>query len=108
MLSLLLLMSQQMAMSHAVTHWAGSRHAPAQVQKTAGPQQDSGISSAFAQDQTCEQCLAFAQIAGTIGSPSRSFAADSGATCARHVSATQAGCARTTCVFQSRAPPSLA
>jgi hypothetical protein len=108
MLSLLLLMSQQMAMSHAVTHWAGSRHAPAQVQKTAGPQQDGGISSAFAQDQTCEQCLAFAQIAGAIGSPTRDFAPDGTATCARHACATQAGCARTSCAFQPRGPPSFA
>ena len=108
LLSLLLLLSQQMAISHAVTHWAGSRHAPAQVQKTAGQTQGGGISSAFAQDQTCEQCLAFVQIAGAIGSPTGSFAPDSAATCARHFSTTQPGCARTSCVFQSRAPPSLA
>jgi hypothetical protein len=108
LLSLLLLLSQQMAISHAVTHWAGSRHAPAQMQKTAGQMRDGGISSAFAQHQTCAQCLAFAQIAGAIGSPTRSFAPDSAATCARRISTTQPGCARTTCVFQSRAPPSFA
>jgi hypothetical protein len=108
MLSLLLLMSQQMAMSHAVTHWAGSRHAPVQLDNRGGQQHDGGMSSAFAQDQTCDQCLAFAQIAGAVGSPVRSFAFDGAATCARHASATQAGCARATCAFQPRGPPSVA
>lgn len=108
LLSLLLLLSQQMAMSHAMTHWAGSRDAPAQLHKGAGQHQERGVSSAFAQDQTCEQCLAFAQIAGAVGSPARTFVADGSACCAIGASATQPGCARTTCVFESRAPPSFA
>jgi hypothetical protein len=107
LLSLLLLMSQQMALSHAMTHWAGSRHAPARLESTAD-EQDTGMSSAFAQDQTCDQCLAFAQIAGVVASATRSFAPAGVATCAHHASATQSGCARTTCAFQPRAPPSLA
>jgi hypothetical protein len=107
MLSLLLLISQQMAMAHAVTHWAGSRHATNQLHISTAQQQDS-VSSAFAQDQTCEQCLAFAQIAGAIGSPTRSFADACVATCARHASAAQPGRARTVCVFQPRGPPSFA
>jgi hypothetical protein len=105
LLSLLLLMSQQMAISHAMTHWAGSREGGAQLHKAAG---ERGVSAAFAQDQTCEQCLAFAQIASAVGSPARCFAADGAATCVTGPSATQPGCARTTCVFQSRAPPSFA
>lgn len=108
LLSLLLLISQQMAVSHAMTHWAGSRDGAAQLDKAAGQHQERGMSSAFAQDQTCEQCLAFAQIASAVGSPARTFAADGAASCAVGSSATQPGCARTTCVFQSRAPPSFA
>ena len=108
LLSLLLLMSQQMAISHAMTHWAGSRDGAAQLHKAGGQHQQSGVSSAFAQDQTCEQCLAFAQIAGAVGSPARTFVADGSASCAIGASATQPGCARTTCVFESRAPPSFA
>lgn len=108
MLSLLLLMSQQMAISHAMTHWAGQRDGAAQLHKPAGQQAERGVSSAFAQDQTCEQCLAFAQIASAVGSPARSFGADAVAACAVGASATRQGGARTTCVFQSRAPPSFA
>ena len=108
LLSLLLLLSQQMAISHAMTHWAGSRDGAAQLHKAAGQQDERGVSAAFAQDQTGEQCLAFAQIAGAVGSAARCFAAEGAATCATGPSATQPGCARTTCVFQSRAPPSFA
>ncbi|MDL2356988.1 MAG: hypothetical protein QFF03_17180 [Pseudomonadota bacterium] len=107
LLSLLLLMSQQMAISHAMTHWAGARDAPAQLHKAA-PHGERGVAAAFAQDQTCDQCLAFAQIAGAIGSPARGFTPDGAATCAVGPSATQPDCSRTTCVFQSRAPPSFA
>jgi predicted lysophospholipase L1 biosynthesis ABC-type transport system permease subunit len=108
LLSLLLLLSQQMAVSHAMTHWAGSREGATRLLKAAGQQDERGVSAAFAQDQTCEQCLAFAQIASALGSQPRGFAADSSATCATGPSATQPGCARTTCVFQSRAPPCFA
>jgi hypothetical protein len=107
LLSLLLLLSQQMATSHAMTHWAGVNGAAASLQVD-GRHHDSGVSSAFAQDQTCEHCLAFAQIAGAIGSPARSFGADAAASWGVGASGTQPGCARTICVFQSRAPPSFA
>jgi hypothetical protein len=107
LLSLLLLMSQQMAICHAMTHWAGKRSGAAQLHQ-AGQQNDRGLSAAFAQDQTCEQCLAFAQIAGAVGSPARSFGADASASCVAGPSAAQPGCARTTCAFHSRAPPSFA
>lgn len=108
LLSLLLLLSQQMAIAHAMTHWAGSRDGAAQLHKAGGEQHERGISSAFAQDQTCEQCLAFAQIAGALGSPARSFATDLAPSRAANASVTQPGCVRTTCAFQSRAPPSFA
>jgi hypothetical protein len=108
MLSLLLLLSQQMAMSHAMTHLAGSRDAPVQASTAGAQQHDGGISSAFAQDQTCEHCLAFAQIACAIGTPTRSFAADGVAACAPPAGAAQPARARPTCIVQPRGPPSFA
>ena len=108
LLSVLLIMSQQMAIAHAMTHWAGSRNGAAQLHKSAAGQDDRGVGAAFAQDQTCEQCLAFAQIASAVGSAPRCFVADGSASCATGPSTTQPGCARTTCVFQPRAPPSFA
>lgn len=118
LLSLLLLMSQQMAIAHAMSHWAGARDGAAQAHKDKDKDKDkdkavkqqhaSAMSAAFAQDQTCEQCLTFAQIAGAIGSAVRSVAVERPACCAVSASPTQAGGARTTCVFQPRAPPFLA
>ena len=72
LLSLVLLLSQQMALSHALTHFAGGAHS----QQTA---EDSRLSSAVAQDQSCDQCLSFAQLAGTVGSDQVRFAAPGGA-----------------------------
>lgn len=62
MLSLLLLLSQQMVVSHAMSHWAGAAH----VQQAG--EEDSRLSAAVAQDQSCDQCLALAQLAGAVGS----------------------------------------
>jgi hypothetical protein len=105
LLSLLLLLSQQMAISHGMTHWVGNQGGAAQLHE-AGHHDDAGVSSAFAQDQTCEKCLAFAQITGGIGATQRCFIADSGASCATGPSPTEPGCARTHCAFQPRGPPS--
>ena len=107
-LSLLLLLSQQMAIAHAMTHWAGSRDGAAQLQQSGDGQDRRGVGAAFAQHQTCEHCLAFAQIASAVGSSPRCFSFDCAASCATGPSATEPGCARTTCAFQPRAPPSFA
>lgn len=108
MLSLLLLMSQQMAIAHGMTHWAGAQKGAAQLQKAPGQHAERGVAPGFAQGQTCEQCLAFAQLAGAVNSPSRAFVADPAASCAVAASPTQPGWARCACPFQPRAPPFLA
>ena len=104
LLSLLLLLSQQMAMSHMVAHWSG-RAAPAVVQQQSS---DSGLSRSIAQDQWCDQCLAFAQIAGTVGSSTRTFAPIDSGTDPLPTLAGHSPCARTVCAFRSRAPPTAA
>jgi hypothetical protein len=72
LLSLLLLISQQMALSHVVTHWAGARDSVAQRARDG---KDGAPSKSLAQDPVCEQCLAFAQLANAIGNLPRTFAA---------------------------------
>jgi hypothetical protein len=108
LLSLLLLLSQQMAISHGMTHWFGPRDAAAQLQPTPWEHQEAGISSAFAQDETCSHCLAFAQIAGVISTPVCGYATEDAGSCAPAIILSQPGCTRTSCVFQPRGPPSLA
>jgi hypothetical protein len=101
LLSLLLLVSQQMAFAHVITHWSGQRSAAIEHKPGGG----GGVSDAFAKDQACAQCLAFAQIATAVGASSRSYAAPVPASCrlGRAVFCTLK--ARTVCAFHSRAPP---
>lgn len=102
LLSLLLLLSQQMASAHALSHLAGQIGGVQQLHQDAG---EDDLSSAFALDQSCNQCLGFAQLVTPFGSTSCGFAAPD--TCEVMVAAraVQAICARTVCVFQPRAPP---
>jgi len=106
LLSLLLLISQQMAFAHAMSHWSGKIGAahPAVAQVQAGG--DNDLSSAVAQDQSCSQCLAFAQMAFAVGSTPRQFIPlDLQAERFGGFIAAEAA-PRTVCVFHSRAPPS--
>lgn len=103
LLSLLLLLSQQMAMSHAVSHWSGSLGSSARVHEDA----DSRLSSAFAQDPTCNQCLAFVQLAGALGNPECRFAFATIGSYALAGGVRHASCIRTLVAFQPRAPPAL-
>jgi hypothetical protein len=105
LLSLLLLISQQMAASHMLTHLSGGRdRVAASVQNVPG--RDS-VSDAFAQDQSCSQCLAFAQLAGPLPSTPPAFVVPSQQSKAVDgVDVHDAG-ARIILAFQSRAPPVL-
>ncbi|NHZ66328.1 hypothetical protein [Massilia genomosp. 1] len=97
-LSLLLLMSQQMATSHVMSHWSSA-------QQLTSHQDGSALSRAVAQDQSCDQCLAFAQLAGPLASHAHGFAfTDPGATLAAAI-APQGARARSLRAFEPRAPP---
>jgi hypothetical protein len=102
MLSLLLLLSQQMALTHAMSHWAGSSH----VQQLAG-EEDSRLSAAVAQDQSCDQCLALAQIAGAVGSSEFHFVAGAGARLGVGTVPAEGPFSPAHPPFHSRAPPAL-
>jgi hypothetical protein len=101
LLSLLLLVSQQMAMSHVITHWSSQRVAAVEQARAA----DDGVSKAFAKDQLCDQCLAFAQIASAVGSETRSFAPPPNAAGAVTFAAEHRAPVRSNFPFHSRAPP---
>lgn len=107
LLSLLLLVSQQMAFAHAMSHWTGklgtSHAALSQVQRERGNE----LSSSVAQDGSCSQCLAFAQMASAIGGRARLFAPLDLQTERVVTFVPTEAAARTVCVFHSRAPPSF-
>jgi hypothetical protein len=97
MLSLLLLLSQQMALSHAMSHWAGTAHS-----------EDSRLSAAVAQDQSCDQCLSFAQLAGAVGTDPCRFAPLVGTETALAGTAISPFVPDSRAPFEARAPPVIA
>jgi len=107
LLSLLLLVSQQMAFAHAMSHWTGKLGAthPAAQLIQAQVYEDGDLSRAVAQDRSCFQCLAFAQMASAIGSTPRQFAPLDLQAERVIALATTERAPRTVCVFHSRAPP---
>ena len=111
LLSMLLLVSQQMAFAHAMSHWTGklgATHAVAalvQAAQSAQSDQDRDLSSSVAQDRSCFQCLAFAQMASAIGGTPRQFAPLDLQAERVIALATTERAPRTVCVFHSRAPP---
>lgn len=77
LLSLLLLVSQQLAVSHGYTHWASAR--PILAEQLAGADdadsQDGGVgaSKSLAPDHGCAICLAAAHFGTALTSPSYQF-----------------------------------
>ena len=105
LLSLLLLVSQQMASSHAMSHLTGSLDRAAASQSQQGGSDD--LSSVFAQDQSCQHCLAFAQLAGPLASTPTAFILPGQASSAIDLVEVRDAGARIILAFQSRAPPVL-
>ena len=102
LLSLLLLVSQQMASSHVLSHLGGALAASTTA---LAPGADDGLASAVATDETCSHCLACAQLAGPVGSTPPAFIlAAAGSSPVVAAVAHEAG-ARTILAFNSRGPP---
>lgn len=100
MLSLLLLFSQQLALSHGLSHWKnGSVAAQSGV--------DSQADKSLALEKSCHECLAFAQIGSALGSHSFAFFVSANVNTAPVLALAKSHCAPTDCVFQSRAPPAF-
>lgn len=99
LLSLLLLVTQQIGATHVYSHWTGAGAAQA-----ARADSDNHRKQAAAH-ASCDQCLSIAQIAVALASVPLGIAASALAFGPIALPATSAACLRTTCVFQSRAPP---
>lgn len=106
-LSLLLLVSQQMAFAHAMSHWTGKLGSSSPVDALVQGELDRDLSSSVAQDASCSQCLAFAQMAFAIGSTPRQFVPLDLSSRGVGALVTTEAAPRTVCVFHSRAPPSF-
>ena len=105
LLSLLLLVSQQLASTHVLSHLTGKHSAPVTAQVKADP--DGALKAALAQDQSCNQCLALAQMAGPlVSSPSKLEVPHQASFAIAGIPARAAG-SRIILAFQPRAPPVL-
>lgn len=102
-LSLLLVLSQQMGMTHALSHWSVQRD-KAELSTGRG----GAVVKAPALDLGCEQCLAFAQIGSALDTPFHSFPAARSVAVASVAGGSHSVCQRTVCAFRSRAPPASA
>jgi hypothetical protein len=95
LLALLLLLSQQLATMHAVSHIADARaHSTQEKQLPA--------------DQACSQCLAFAQIGSALTGHTFTFADNGIDEAVRIAAPPQHARAESFHAFRSRAPPALA
>lgn len=101
LLSLVLLLAQQMAISHALSHWTSQLGGPV-AQQAVG---DAELSSAFAQDRSCAQCLGLAELASPLPHSPRAYAPPESTEILAFESAAADRLAQSARLFDSRAPP---
>ncbi len=104
MLALMLLVSQHVALSHAMSHWANAR----EIASSSEQGVDARIAKSLSQHQTCEKCHAFAQLATAVGSASGNALVLDVASVAVAPRASHANLARCDVAYHSRAPPAVA
>jgi len=103
LLAVLLVLSQQLGMAHAVSHWSDFRHSSEQQQ--ASDVDGNGISAGLALDHNCSECAAFASLASAIHTPSFTFPSVDYSAPQAGVALLQPTGARTARAYDSRAPP---
>ena len=102
LLSLLLLVTQQLSLGHGYTHWPELRDTLAQSALDpdgGGKPQKPGL------HDLCGQCAASAQVAFALPTPIRRFVPAELAYAAPSLPPTPGICLLTECVFQPRGPP---
>lgn len=108
LLSLLLLITQQLSLGHGYTHWAEIDEAVVQQAAAATGEDDDDGSDKLPKPglhDLCGQCAASAQIAFALPTTLRQFVPAALAYAAPTVPDTPGICLLATCPFQSRAPP---
>jgi hypothetical protein len=93
-LALLLLFTQQMGFAHAISHLSDLSSSSVKVKQVP-------------LEQACDHCLAFAQVGSALTNDTGPYQATSQDAEVALARATPDYCARTVCVFQSRAPPRI-
>lgn len=107
LLSLLLLITQQLSLAHGYTHWSevSERIGLTQVQAQAGAPNDGGKPSKPGLHDLCGQCQASAQIAYALPNTLRQFVPAELAYAVPSLPETPGICLLAACPFQPRGPP---
>jgi len=103
LLAVLLVLSQQLGMAHAVSHWSDFRSGPERQQAT--DVDGNGPSAGLTLDHNCSECAAFASLASAIHTPSFAFLSADYSAPQSGVALPQIHSARTALAYHSRAPP---
>jgi hypothetical protein len=104
LLSLLLLFSQQLSLSHGYTHWSEVRQSLV-GETRAGERDDKTRLPKPALHDLCGQCAASAQVAFALPTPIRRFVPAELAFAAPRLRPTPGICLLAACPFQPRGPP---
>jgi hypothetical protein len=104
LLSLLLLVSQQLSLGHGYTHWSEFRDTLAESVQSADGGRDGKPQKPGLHD-LCGQCAASAQVAFALPAPIRRFIPAELAYAAPSLPPTPGICLLTECAFQPRGPP---
>jgi hypothetical protein len=100
-LAFLLLFTQQVGVSHVYTHWSGTDLPTAQL----SDEEHAEHRKRVAAHKVCAECVSVAQMAAAITSSPLTLALTTISAGVIAIPATLTACERTTCFFQSRAPP---
>jgi multidrug transporter EmrE-like cation transporter len=103
LLSLLLLVSQQLSLGHAYSHWTDVRESLTQQLDDDGG--NGGKPSKPALHEQCGQCAASAQVAFALPATVRQFIPAELAYAVPSLAATPGICLLAACPFQQRGPP---
>lgn len=103
LLAVLLVLSQQLGMAHAVSHWSDFRRGTEQQRAT--DVDGNGPSAGLTLDHNCSECAAFASLASAIHTPRFTFLAVDYSAPQSGVAVLQLHGARTARAYDSRAPP---
>jgi hypothetical protein len=100
-LALLLLLTQQVGVTHVYTHWSGIEQQNVELTDEDQAEHRKRV----AVHKVCAECMTVAQMAAAITSAPLTLAISTLSTGPVTLQVTLPACERTVCVFQSRAPP---
>lgn len=104
-LALLLLLTQQLGVTHVYSHWSGVEQLSAQALAQLSEADQAEHRKRIAVDKVCAECMSAAQMEAAITSTPLTLALSTLGTGPVTLQFTLPACERTVCVFQSRAPP---